>query len=737
MDKEEIIIDVIFDASKTASELDRVTKKLVELQSEQNELKKAFKEGEISAEEFSKQSKVLGQEIAKTAKEQNALIAATKQATTVTNQYGDSLDEERRKLADMSKAYANLSKAERETAQGVEFRNKIKEQSDYVKELERAIGDNRRNVGNYAEAMTTALNNAGVGVSGFLGKLKALVANPIVLFLTAIVGVVKKVIDAFNNSEERTNKLNKALAPLKAVIDLINKAFEGLADMISNTVIAAIEKLTEGFTWLLNKIAPLIEKVFGVDVVKAYNKSAETLDKLTQANEDYIKKKRAFVEEEAKLENELAQIKAKVEEKDKYTAQQRLKYLEQANAIELILAQERRELAKDELRILELEAQRGDNNAEANDKLAEARANVIKADTAYFAKVKELNSKLLAARAEILAQAKAEAAEWAKLLADMEALEVKRIDEEIKAEEELTAKTIEEINAQIEATQKFFEERDKMREKYGVITYAEQMEAELKLLSEAHANNLLLDEEYELAKTGILAKYADMRLDIGSAEAEAIQTKFEDAQKSMTESYGAALSGLGDLFGEFAETSEGAANAQRAFALSSILVNQAIAVAEGAKSIAAASAGAAVAAAAGGPAAPALLAAYQAQMVGSVLAVVASVASSIVQAKKILDEANESADAGKFAVGGIVGGASYSGDKLTAHVNSREGIMTLSQQKRLFDIANGAPNVGFNMGAFAEAVSNAVASQPAPVMVYSEFNDFKNNVSTYNEYTKI
>jgi len=45
--------------------------------------------------------------------------------------------------------------------------------------------------------------------------------------------------------------------------------------------------------------------------------------------------------------------------------------------------------------------------------------------------------------------------------------------------------------------------------------------------------------------------------------------------------------------------------------------------------------------------------------------------------------------AGAFEDGGIVGGSSYSGDKLTAFVNSSEMILNVSQQKKLFDIANG------------------------------------------------
>ena len=43
-----------------------------------------------------------------------------------------------------------------------------------------------------------------------------------------------------------------------------------------------------------------------------------------------------------------------------------------------------------------------------------------------------------------------------------------------------------------------------------------------------------------------------------------------------------------------------------------------------------------------------------------------------------------------FATGGVVPGNSYSGDRVTAMVNSGEMILTRQQQARLFDIANGA-----------------------------------------------
>lgn len=47
------------------------------------------------------------------------------------------------------------------------------------------------------------------------------------------------------------------------------------------------------------------------------------------------------------------------------------------------------------------------------------------------------------------------------------------------------------------------------------------------------------------------------------------------------------------------------------------------------------------------------------------------------------------AQVSSFSTGGIVGGTSYHGDKVPARVNSGEMVLTVAQQKRLFDIANG------------------------------------------------
>ena len=88
------------------------------------------------------------------------------------------------------------------------------------------------------------------------------------------------------------------------------------------------------------------------------------------------------------------------------------------------------------------------------------------------------------------------------------------------------------------------------------------------------------------------------------------------------------------------------------------------------------------------------------------LAVLAStIAAGLIQVKKI-------SDAGSYQEGGIIPGSSFSGDRLTANVNSGEMILNKSQQTELFNVANGSGN----NTQLIEAINN-LASRPVVVEI--------------------
>ena len=135
------------------------------------------------------------------------------------------------------------------------------------------------------------------------------------------------------------------------------------------------------------------------------------------------------------------------------------------------------------------------------------------------------------------------------------------------------------------------------------------------------------------------------------------------------------------------------------------------------------------AAAATGVAAPFTAPAFIAEMTAIVASVLASTLSNIAQAKNVLSGA-------KFATGGIIPGTSYTGDRVPIMANSGEMVLTKDQQTKLFEIANSGAN-GVQYELLTSAMTQALQNMPAPVMVYSEFQKFGQQVATYKEITAI
>ena len=727
----------------SAKELQNAQKALSD---QQAELTKAYNEGAISAEDYQKNTdaltaasdelntqqaalsitqKKLSNELSEQTKTQNDLISVVDIATKTSEDYGTTLNEERRKLKDLQKAVGELSAAQLDTKAGQAFIASIKDQSNKVKALEEKIGDTRRNVGNYKEALTQAIPS----VKNFGNSLKLLAANPIGAVMQALFLIVTKLQDAFERDEESTNKLSKAFAPLKSIVDIVMQVFDKLASLLINVVVTALSKVGE---WA-QKIAKYFAGFFGFD--KEVDAAAENLKKLTAAEEAYDKKARQFIEEEGKLQNQLAKLKAEAADKDKNTADQRLKALQAANNIELTLMRKRQELAKDELAIAEMKAKQAANDKEANDALAQARRKVQDQETAYYLKQKELNGQISALKKEILAEQKAIADAEAKFYAQLAAENDAEIDAQIKAEEEATAKIIALQNEQLKALKERAEQRKKIfdevaayeSEKYAN-EYDEQraqiaveLEDKIAKLEAEKEAEIISEEEKQELLLAIREEYARRTDEVTQKQVDAAEQYEKEAMQTMAQQASANVDALTTMMQAYAGESEEAAEVMKGVALSTLLISEAQSIANGAQAISAAAAGAAQAAAAGGPAAPALLAAYTAQMVGTIIGIVTSVASTIVQAKQILSQA----DAGNYATGGFVGGSSYSGDKMIAHVNSGESILTPQQQRNFMELANNGVAASFDYERMGAIINQCLANMPSPTLVYSEFREFE------------
>lgn len=325
----------------------------------------------------------------------------------------------RAELSQLTKAFDEMGAEQRDTTEeGKALKDEINRLTDAISKQEEATQRYQRNVGNYKSALEgaekavgglkdgvlgfvtggnpmldmllntqaqlgsvkQAFSAAAQGVGIMLKQLKALIMTPIGAALTLIASAFFALREGIAGSEERMNRFKAVMAPL-----------QGVLDMVSN----ALGKVCDG-------LLSLIELVF---IAGEEGKKYIEIEKQKQA---LIKFTRDEIVATAEREREISDLRAKFAEKDKYTNEQRLQFLDKAIAKEKEQAEMNKRIAQEELAILEKEAALTDNDAEMNDKLEKAKAKVIQADTALSNKMRELNAQRMEAINSINAEAEAQ-----------------------------------------------------------------------------------------------------------------------------------------------------------------------------------------------------------------------------------------------------------------------------------------------------------------------------------------
>ncbi len=716
---DEIIIDVQVNTDEVQQKLSAAIKELGELKDKQKELTKSIKEGKDANGE---QAKSFAENEAKIKSDQAAiksLTAALQVSSRVTadnagkiDTQNMTLDEQRQLLGQLQKAYGGLTPAQKKSTEtGKLLSDQINALNESVKAQEAEIGDHRRNVGNYTDSIVEAFDKMGGGLRGFLGNLKAFFANPWAALVGAIVVAFRALVNAFKGSEDRMRELQTAFAPFEGVINTGKQALDAFAKVIGGVVVDALGKMAEGMNWLLEQIDAFGEFLGkDWDFSKRVQANAEAAKQIAAQDQALIDKKRAFQVEEAQLNNQISELRAKAAEKDKYTTDQRIAFMERARDLELQLANKRKSIAEDDLAIAEKRAAQSENDTEANNALFAARANVINQTTAYNNKVRELNGTI----SELVKQTE-------EYKATLSAGDLVLTDKEVN---NIVASYMN-MGAKVAATM------EELQEEYGVnLLKREEEEEDVPDPTVAAASMGWTEEALEyykdLLSQGVEAHTAFTQAqqknnEILAAQEKAMQEEREKALKNAVSVYANTFGQISNMLAQYGKENEAAAKASKAFAMMQVLLANGVSIAEGAKGMAA---GMASAAATPFPAnIPAII-----SVVAQIGAIIGTVASTIAQAKQIV----QGASAGSFEGGGVVGGTSYTGDKLTANVNSTEVILNREQQANtLFNMAQARYAIEqFDFDRMQACIEAALMKMPNPVLVYSEFEDFTQGVES-------
>lgn len=628
-------------------------------------------------------------------------------------------------------------------------------------------------------------------VSHFATIGKALITPPlgiIVAILTGIMLIFGKLASAIKKNDDAMTNLQVAFSAFKPIATAIGKIFEGIgvalskvAVGIANVVTKISSALIPGFEEASKKVTEYILAVDALEetqrqytvqnakdaqeIAKYRAIAAESTDleerkkalqsaitleeEIARRNVEIATKTLELRKEQARQEvdttdetkNEIAQLEAeKIQAETDYYNKKR----EMAAQIRELNNKINAENAKNHQEYIKrLEAQR-----KAEEEAEKARQEALKAslenEKALRQQMEDFKASLIkdAGERELVEMQIAGTREIEELKKRLETeqnlteegraiLNQLIIDKQTELDTQLKEKADalaeERINAEMQRIAEQEQTKLELRKAIAEENSAEMLELqlqELELQQQAELENTILNEEekylivekYEKLKQALVAETAKKN------EEQATQMKMQlsASLQTMAKNASSAFGQMSELLEGYGEENEKASKAAKAFALMQLATDQAISISQTARAMVEAVQGATQAAASTGPLAPVMLAVYIAEMVGLVLGAVAGQVASIKQAKTILSGDN------KFESGGIVGGTSFSGDKVVAHVNSGEMILNREQQTRLFDMANFGG--GFDYSGLAQALTQAVASLPAPTLQYQEFKDFQNQV---------
>lgn len=407
-DTREILIELKADTSSALENIRRFRAENEKLRAQMAQNKKAIAEvkgrqEEATAEELAQMNRLIDENERLTAAVKQNNQAITDNVKVVELQVAQdrkaqkeiavkekSLRELRAEAAALTRQYESMSGADRVGEVGQKVAAQLKLVNEQIRSTTFAVGNFKDNIGNYVSAlqgvpgpigqMGQGLGILNSGMGNLDKSMKALMKNPFLLVLGAIVSVLVKAAQAIKQNEEYSDRLSVAFSSLSPIVDMVANAFDKLAGYLV--------KIAEWFGNVVNEIAGTTEEA---------KQAVAQAQELRRAEIALEKQERVFKVESARADAEVADLKAKAAEKDRYTNQERLAFLDKAIAKETAMATKRKQMAEERLRLLRLEADRTANDAAANDELAEAEAAVYRETQALAAKVRELNGQRVAA----------------------------------------------------------------------------------------------------------------------------------------------------------------------------------------------------------------------------------------------------------------------------------------------------------------------------------------------------
>lgn len=531
---EKILLRVEFDQSEAI-------KKVAALQVDINALTAANKELAKSTGTATKEYQENARLIKNLSDEQRALNRNIDASIAAFSAEEGSIQQLKKNLALATDEYNKMSRAQRNSAQGKELQASIRATTDELKELEVAIGDNRRNVGNYGDALRDLtgqiqinginLNTFSEGfkqvreVTGFAGaQMQSFNGILKVSFIGVIITLVAGLIAAFTRFKPVADKVEQVFSGINAAVGAV---VESLIN-VGNGLIKIIQgNFSEGITEIRGAFDGL-----GDSIKTAYNAGVE----FAQLQQDIDDINRQTLITNSKLNKEIDQLLLKSRNRT-LSEKQRLALLDEASKKESQALANSLNLANKQLELAQKRFDEAERTKQMTDEIEDARVDAI-------VKINELESQSLNLQEKI----------------------TNRRDALIQEEIQTRAKLREEQQKLLKQTQEDFEFYQNLSKQLREKEIADELEllensSQAKVgLSEQEANDLLAIRQLtneEIAELALLSRDQQIKyIEEIKNKAVAAEIMKRDAAVITAQSVVGALQAMNSFAGENAEFSK-------------------------------------------------------------------------------------------------------------------------------------------------------------------------------------
>jgi hypothetical protein len=741
-EKLEKILEIKVDVGDAIKGIDSLNRAVEQQKKIQQELKQQIKDLEAAEDDNTdaineaREAYILSQQKVKDYNSQiQGLSKSVQNQMKIDRENIGSMQQLRAQLSNLTKAYDSLSAEEREAAKGQELKDKINQVTDALKNSEEATQRYYRNVGNYENAIKNSLglnskfantlnqinqngigatlNEMSQGVKNVGKETTKLLANPIVATLALIAAAVMAVVKGIKSSEENTAKWSATMAKFKPFLDVVTVACQKFASVMLD-IVGWIGKATGSIMKWLEKL-PLVG-----DNIAAINAESERYIELEKDKYELNKAARDLEVESAKAARDVAELRTKAKDKEHYTDQERLKFVQEANRIEGEIAEKKKAQAMENLRILQEEAKATQNQKQIEEELAKAEAEVYRAETEYNTKIRELLEQENTIKNEIAAKDKARADE-AKRLNDEKIKQQKEYNDLLLSEMEKTQDLLAELIKDGTEKEEELERLRHERQMNYLGDMIEQYATDSKMLTE-FLTQMQAEEQLHADTMARISEEARMKQ---VEEAEKAYAKEIELQKLKLSAYSSIAGSISAILDATAGDNVKRLKAAKIVALGEVALNQGIAIAQAVK--------------AGGE--------YPFPMN------LMTIASSVAGAVAALIPAIQAVNSVKLARGGHVSGPGTStSDSVPAMLSNGEFVVNAKATSMFPDLLETINNLGLGIASPARLETAYQARQeamtldmmvkafkhlPRPVVSVEEYSRVENRVDTLENLTRL